>query len=166
MSDWDDAGLAFRLRQQIDSELAEPRVDVAVEDGVVTLGGDVRSQAVADAAMQLVRRSGAHGVVDETQVAPGPPGGAVPGGDSIPGVTTPAGAPAVIGPSLEEAVLAALAEDRRVNEHLVGVRIDEGIVHLVGRQDNVDARAAAGEVAAHVPGVAGVSNELEVFPSI
>ena len=66
---------------------------------------------------------------------------------------------------MEEAVREALEADRRVNEHLVRVHVESGVAYLTGRQDTVDASEAATECAAHVPGIVGVVNDLEVTPS-
>ncbi len=67
---------------------------------------------------------------------------------------------------LEQAVLWALRADPRVNANLVIVRVEEGVAYLTGRQDTVEAREAAGEVAAGVAGIRGVANEVEVLPSV
>jgi hypothetical protein len=67
---------------------------------------------------------------------------------------------------LEQAVLWALRADPRVNANLIIVRVEGRVAYLRGRQDTTEARDAAGEVAAGVTGIRGVTNEVEVLPSV
>jgi osmotically-inducible protein OsmY len=46
------------------------------------------------------------------------------------------------------------------------VKVEDGIAYLTGRQDMVQAGDAATEVAAHVPGILGVSNDIEIESSV
>ena len=59
----------------------------------------------------------------------------------------------------------ALAHDpRTANEH-IGVYPKFGDVHLRGRATHTEARQAAGAIAATVPGVKQVANELGIDPN-
>jgi len=58
-----------------------------------------------------------------------------------------------------------MEDDPRVNAHVVFVRVEDGVAYLTGRQETTDASEAATEVAAHVSGILGVSNDIEIMPS-
>ncbi len=53
-----------------------------------------------------------------------------------------------------------------MNEHTLLVHVAHNTVFLSGRQGDVDSRDAAVETAAHVPGVAGVEDDIEVMPAV
>ncbi|MEW5872830.1 MAG: BON domain-containing protein [Chloroflexota bacterium] len=63
--------------------------------------------------------------------------------------------------NLRAAILAAFAADERTA--IAGLRLGvlNGIVHLAGKVDTLERRAAAEEIAAEVPGVRGVVNRIE-----
>ena len=85
----------------------------------------------------------------------------------MPGVTTPEGAPEVEAHlPLEEMVRVALEDDKRVNAYLLVIRVEDGVARLTGRQDTTDASDAASEVALRVPGIIGISNDIEIEPSV
>lgn len=164
-----DIGLTLKIKTAIiaDERLGSGTIDVDTHDGVVTLRGTVPNAAVRDVAEAVARLNGAPSVVNElrtTDSSPEPPETLVP--ESFPGVSTPEGAPVNPLPDLEEQVRCALEADPRINEHLVRISVDNGLVHLVGRQDTVEARDAVIEVASHVPGVLAVTDEVEVVPSV
>jgi hyperosmotically inducible periplasmic protein len=163
-----DAGLTLKIKTALiaDERIGAGSINVDTADGVVTLRGTVPTDPLRSLAESIALEHGARQVINELalEVPAGEGGVVIP--DDFPRVTTPAGAPVVREPSLEEAVYGALAADRRVNEHLVRIGVVDGIVYLTGRQDTVPAREAAAEVAARVPGVLEVKNELEVIPSV
>jgi osmotically-inducible protein OsmY len=68
--------------------------------------------------------------------------------------------------ALEEAVRRALSEDRRVNEKLLQVHVENNTALLSGRQGDVDSHDAAIETAAHVPGVVAVEDDIEIMPAV
>jgi osmotically-inducible protein OsmY len=164
-----DAMLTARVKTALilDPRIGAGRIDVDTTDGTVTLRGTAPNSAVVQLAEAVARGSGADRVVNKLVIdspVAGQPETFIP--SDFPGVTTPEGAPPGPSVSLEAAVEAALAADRRVNAYLVHVRIEDGTAYLEGRQETVMARAAAGEVAAHVPGIAAVVNDIEVIPSV
>ncbi len=161
----DDAGLTVKIKAALSTDLDLSNVNVDTSKGVVTLRGTVPYANFRGAAEQLALRAGAHRVVNALTVsesAPKPPP-AVP--EDIPGVTTPEGAPVAAEANLETLVRDALEADKRVRSHLIFVRVEEGIAYLTGRQETTGASEAATEIAAHVPGILGVVNDLEILPS-
>jgi len=50
--------------------------------------------------------------------------------------------------------------------HAMVVTVEGGIAYLTGRQERVQGSDAATEVAAHVPGVLAVSNDIEMMPGV
>jgi hyperosmotically inducible periplasmic protein len=164
-----DVGLTLRIKAAlIADELIGPRdINVDTQEGVVTLHGTVPADALLELAAAIALAHGARQVVNELAVegcSDEPSGASIP--PDLPHVTASAGAPPTGHAPLEEAVRAALAADPRVNEHLIRVRVEDGLAYLIGRQGTVDAREAATEVAAHVPGIMGVNNDLEVIPAV
>lgn len=63
---------------------------------------------------------------------------------------------------LVEQVEDALLDDERCQSHLIRVEREGAIIYLRGRATNPRAREAATRVAASVPGVQAVVNELEL----
>jgi hyperosmotically inducible periplasmic protein len=164
-----DAELTFKIKAALvmDERIGAGRINVNTVDGVVTLQGAVPNQALRAVAEGVAVRQGARRVVNELALEDRDGQATVASlADGLPRVTTPAGAPVDDRPPLAESVRAALAADRRVNEHLIYVEAENGAVYLTGRQETVDAVDAATEVATHVPGVVAVNNDLEVMPSI
>ena len=161
-----DAGLTFRIKADIVTKLGANDVNVDSAKGVVTLHGSVPYANFAEAAEELARQQGAHKVINELKVvfsAPEQPDAYL---QSFAGVTAPAGAPEVtVELPSEELVREALKGDPRVNVHAIVVRVENGIAFLAGRQETVQASDAATEVAAHVPGILGVANDIEIMPS-
>jgi osmotically-inducible protein OsmY len=164
-----DGALAFKIKAALiaDERIGGGGVHVDVTDGVATLTGSVRLEVQRDLAERIALGSGARHVVSRLEITePGyePPIGIIP--EDAPRVTTSAGATPVSGDGPADAVRAALAADDRVNEHLIVVEVENGIARLTGRQDNDAARAAAIEIATHVPGILGIVNELNTLPSV
>jgi hyperosmotically inducible protein len=165
-----DAELTLKIKAALiaDELIRAGSVNVDTLNGAVTLRGKVPNEAVREVAEGIALRNGARRVVNELLIEnPAGEAGRTSLPDDLPQVTAPAGAPVVERkPSLAQRVKAALAADPRVNEHLIEVREERGFISLTGRQDTVGASAAATEVVAHVPGVLGVNNDLEVMPSV
>ena len=162
-----NAGLTARIKADILTDLGSSHVNVDSVNGVVTLRGSVPYADFAEAATHLARQQGAHQVINELKVVPSAAGQPAPYLPDFPGVTTPEGAPeAANWMSLEERVQAALEDDPRVNAYVMFTRVANGVAYLTGRQDTVQASDDATEIAAHVPGVLGVSNNIEIMPSV
>jgi len=169
MSLLQNAELTLKIKTAVimDERIGAGDINVDTNGSVVTLRGTIPNGALREVAEGIALRHGARQVVNELVLenpAGEEAGASVP--EEFPRVTTSAGAPVVEGPSLLEAVEAALAADRRVNEHLLYVKVEDGVAYLTGRQDTVSARDAATEVATHVPGIVGVNNDLEVLASV
>ena len=162
-----NVGLTVRIKADLMTELGANDVNVDSSKGVVTLHGTVPYTDFREAAGHLARQQGAHQVINELTVdasVPRLPDSPVAG---IPGVTTSEGALEVARqPSLEERVREALEYDPRVRSQVLIVRVEDGIAYLTGRQETTQASDAATEVAAHVPGILGVSNDIEILPSV
>jgi osmotically-inducible protein OsmY len=143
-------------------------INVNTVDRVVTLEGTVPAAVERELAEEVATRHGAREVRNWLEVhgepVPEPTSPMATG--ALGRVTTPPGAPPSRRPDLGEAVRHALAEDRRVNEHLLEVQVENNSVFLSGRQGDVDARNAAIETAAHVPGVVGVVDDIEIMPAV
>ncbi len=140
-------------------------VDVDSSRGIVSLHGTIPYADFHNAAVDIARRRGARQVFDYLVVDAAlrdEPDTYLTG---FPGVTTPEGAPNV-GATLERVVLEALQDDPRVNTYLLTVRVQDCIAYLEGRQDTVQASEAATEIAAQVPGIVQVSNDIEILSSV
>jgi osmotically-inducible protein OsmY len=164
-----DAGLTLKIKSALvaDEGLSATSINVDTLNGVVTLRGSILTSELRELAESIAVSNGAREVRNDLVVehpAHAPPPTIIP--ESFPGVSTPPGAPPTDHPPLEEAVREALAADPRVNEHLISVHVTNNTAFLTGRQDTIGARDAATEVAAHVPGIVAVENDLEVLPSV
>ena len=159
-----NAELAAHIKGDLMTELGVSHVNVASSNGAATLRGTVPYADFRGAAEQLARQDGAQKVVDELTVAGSAPARPESYLQGLPGVTTPEGAPEVErGGTLAERVREALEDDPRVNANVMRVGVEDGIAYLTGRQGTTIGGNAATEVAAHVPGVLGVSNEIEII---
>ena len=161
-----NGAMTARIKADIITELAANDVNVDSSKGVVTLRGNVPYSDFREAAEHLARQGGAHQVINELNVlAPGPeqPDSYL---KNLVHVTTPEGAPEVATRlPLEERVREALEDDPRVNAYTLIARVENGLACLTGRQETVQASEAATEVAAHIPGILAVSNDIEILPS-
>lgn len=163
-----NAALTMRIKSDLITELDGTEINVDSTNGVVTLQGDVPYPDFREQAEQVARRGGAHQVVNELKVI------AIPGSaqadmyfTGMPAVTTPEGAPAVAPHEpLEQLVREAMEDDKRVNSYLLRIRIEDGVAILTGRQDTVQASAAAREAALRVPGIIGVNDDIEIESSV
>jgi osmotically-inducible protein OsmY len=169
MSMIEDVSLTGKVKAALlmDERIGATGINVNTTDGVVTLEGVVASAVQRELAEDMVIRHGAHEVRNRLEVHGGPAAVAI--GSLASGamgrVTASAGAPPSDRAALEDAVRHALAADRRVNEHVLELRVENNEVFLTGRQDTVDARDAAVETSAHVPGVVAVDEDIEIMPS-
>jgi osmotically-inducible protein OsmY len=146
------------------TELGASHVNVESSNGVTTLRGTVPYPDFRGAAEQLAREGGAQIVIDELTVAPSAQGQPDPYLQGIPGVTTSEGATVVeTRVTLAQRVREALEDDPRINANVMTVRVDDRVAYLTGRQGTTDASEAATEVAAHVPGIVAVSNDIEII---
>ena len=162
-----NAGMCARIRADLMTELGANAIDVESSKGVVTLRGSVPYANFRASAEVLARRQGAHLVINELTVSSSPSRQPDPYLDGLHAVTTPEGAPEVATHlSLEERVRQALDNDPRVHVHVLIVHVADGIAYLTGRQETVQASDAATEVAIHVPGILGVSNDIEILTSV
>jgi osmotically-inducible protein OsmY len=160
-----NAGLTARIKADLVTELGANHVNVNSSRGVVTLLGTVPYADIREAAEHLARRRGARQVINELQVVPTSVWQPDPYVQGLPAVTTSPGAPEVTSRPLAESVREALEDDPRVDAFVLVVRVEDGIAYLTGRQETVQASDAATEVAVHVPGILGVSSDIEVLPS-
>ncbi len=166
----EDAALTGKVKTALllDERIGAMGVNVNTIDQVVTLEGTVPSTIQRDLAEEIARLHGAREVHNRLELsgeAAAAPISPVATG-TLPRVTTPVGAPPSQREDLERAVRRALAEDRRVNEHLLVVDVENETVFLSGRQGDVDAHDAAVETALHVPGVAAVEDDIEIMPAV
>ena len=162
-----DIELTVRIKADIMTELGASDVNVDSSKGVVTLRGTVPYADFREAAEHLARRQGTHQVINELTVVPLAPGRPDTYLQGFPGVTTSEGGPEIAKqPSLVEMVREAFIADPRVNAHVVIVHVENGIAYLTGRQETVQASEATTEIAVHVPGILGVSNDIEIMPSV
>jgi osmotically-inducible protein OsmY len=164
-----DAARTLKIKAAIiaDERLDATSINVDHVDGVTVLRGRVPTAAVRELAEGIAVRNGARDVWNELQVedpSHQAPATIIPA--HFPGVSTPAGAPPSERAACEELLRAALSADRRINEHLIQVHLENGTAYLSGRQDTVEAHDAVIEIAAHVPGVTAVVDDLEVRPFV
>ena len=165
-----DGAMTLKVKAALiaDERIATGHINVDTINGTVYLRGTVENETQRELAAAVADMNGAHLVVNELGLThPHMPLRSAIIPENAPHVTAPAGGEIVEGHGhqLEQTVREALAADRRVNENLVVVKVENREVFLSGRQDTIDAVRAATETVAHVPGVVAVSNEMEVLPS-
>ena len=159
-----NAGLTAHIKADLMMELGTNHVNVDSSNGVTTLRGTVPYPDFREAAEQLAREGGAQTVIDELTVAPSAQAQPDPYFQGIPGITTSEGAPVVEKRvTLAQRVREALEDDPRINASVMTVSVDDRVAYLTGRQGTTDVSEAATEVAAHVPGIVAVSNDIEII---
>jgi osmotically-inducible protein OsmY len=139
-----DQDLVAVLEQQLRGHEAVPadRVDVAAENGVVTLSGRVDSLLAKEAATRVARSlRGVRAVVNTVEVAPGK--------ERDPG-------------ALRSDVEQALTQDPATEAYEVAVEVEAGRVTLTGTVDSWQERILAEAVAKGVRGVRSLENALQV----
>lgn len=134
-----DITLAVERRLAVDEAVPEHRIDVATDEGFVTLSGSVDSlyaKLAAEDAAENVR--GVLGVINQIEVLPPPRTDTAIRGD----------------------VIAALAAEPGVDVVNVNVRVEDRVVTLVGEVESFGERYIAEKTAAGVAGVTAVVNRL------
>ncbi|MGJ3253807.1 MAG: BON domain-containing protein [Elainellaceae cyanobacterium] len=136
-----------------DARINAGEIDVAVDDGIVTLNGLVgsayeKSLAVADAYVAGVRS------VDDAELD------VEPGLQNTPSRTTLLSS--ATDSDIQNAVTDALLYDPRVSSFAIDVTVDEGVATLTGTVDNLKSKRAAAQDAANTVGVWHVENNIRV----
>jgi len=142
-----------QVRQDVLDELdADPSIDAAriavtVEDGIVTLGGDVSSYPQKRAAERAVKRvAGVKGYAEEIQV-------------KLLGFARRTDA------DIAKAAVNALQWDTSVPADAITVKVHDGIVTLEGEVGWHFQRQAAHDAVRHLLGVKHVANDIVVKPA-
>ena len=144
----------IQLHKDVIDELAfEPSIDagkisVAVNEGVVTLSGSVSSYFEKWAAESAVKRvHHVSGIAEELTV------------DFLPN-------PNRSDTDIVEAAVRALEWNTAVPKDRVQIKVSRGWLTLEGDLDWQFQRQAAHDVVAHLQGVKGVSNDINIRPSV
>lgn len=142
----------LELKRDVEAELAwEPSIDaakigVAVTDGVVTLTGEVKSFAEKYKAERAVERvAGVRGVVNEIKV-------------DLPHERTDT--------ELATEAAEALRRNTLVPDDRIKVKVVNGWITLTGEVGYEFERRAAEQAVRFLPGVRGVTNLIEVVPTV
>jgi hyperosmotically inducible protein len=110
----------------VDTGVKASQIEVSTKDKVVTLTGNIDSQAEKDRALEIARKTGGvENVVDMIEVRTGPESGEAPHPERT------------VGEHIDDAVITAAVKTRLLEDPLVkGLRIDvdtrEGVVFLTG----------------------------------
>ena len=127
-----------------DALVDESQIDAAVERGIVTLVGTVPSYAMKLGAQEAVRSvEGVHDVVDEIDVGP-------------------RGERSVVDEELVGILTQVLVWDSLVPDQDLSVSVSDGWVTLRGSVTAASQRTEAERSVAHIAGVRGVTNEIEI----
>lgn len=128
-----------------DDRVSGTDINVDTQAGTVTLRGKVASADEKRAAEEVARTiDGVTAVKNELQVVSNAERKTVNAKDS----------------DLKDSVQRRIKQDTRLKGSDIDVRVDAGVVTLMGDVQDVNARARASEVARSVPGVRSVKNEL------
>ena len=163
-----DAGITTKVKSKLaaDDTVKAYQIDVDTKEKVVTLSGNVDSEAAKDQAVALARQvEGVADVVDNITVAGG--SAALPGEGGAP-PTAGEGDPATVGAVLDDAAITAAVKAKLMGDPLVGgLKIDvdtrDGMVSLTG--DNMKSQAEidqAIQLARQTEGVKDVDSKLTV----
>jgi hyperosmotically inducible periplasmic protein len=140
----------------VDTNVRATQVQVATNDGVVTLTGNIDSQAEKDRAMEIAREtSGVRSVVDMLEVRTGPESGDAPDPDRS------------VGEHVDDALITASVKTRLLDDPLVkGLKIDvdtrAGVVFLTGSVRSPEEGDRAVELARATDHVKDVKANLSV----
>jgi hyperosmotically inducible protein len=140
----------------VDTTVRASHIEVATKDGVVTLTGNIDSQAEKDQAMEIARStSGVKSVVDMLEVRTSPETGKAPD----PNLS--------VGEHIDDAMITAAVKSRLLEDPLVkGLKIDvdtrAGVVFLTGSVGSQEESKRAVEVARATEHVKDVKANLEV----
>lgn len=142
------------LRERVQSALAfepsidEPHIGVAVENGVVTLTGHVETYAQKKAAEDVVQRvKGVRGIAQEIEVRA-------------------AADKQLADDQIASRALSIIAWDSTIPDGKVQVKVQKGWVTLSGKVEWFYQREAAASAVHKLSGVKGISNLIEVAPSV
>lgn len=128
-----------------DDRVAGRHITVDTRNGVVTLRGKVGSDDEKRAAEEVVKTvDGVTSVKNNLQIVSSTERKAVNAEDK----------------DVKNAVEKRIKQDARLKTADIDVRVDRGVVTLMGEVKDLGARARASEVASTVPGVRSVKNEL------
>lgn len=162
-----------------DDAIKGRRIDVSTNNGVVTLAGQVRSEAEKDRAMSIARETeGVRRVEDRLRVTSmtaetGGPAEGAPGAPPPPpmaGQTEPAAeapmAERMTDEGITTRVRSKLFLDEVVKNRAIDVRTSAGAVTLSGEVANETERQQALSLARSVAGVTSVQDQLQVSGSV
>ncbi len=138
-----DIDITFAVKMELLNDSAVPShlIDIATDQGVVTLSGSVDNALAKDRAAALAEMiKGVRAVVNDIQVKP------VARSDA----------------EIETDVKEALVEDPAADSYEVKVGVANGHVTLTGKVESWAEKTLAGQVAKGVRGVRGVSNAISV----
>lgn len=142
------------LRRDIVEELDyEPSIDaadlgVAVEDGVATLMGHVRSLSEKLTAIEIVESvRGVRAIADEIEVRP-------------------VGEDEIADDEIARRIANSLKWNTAVPEAGIHIRVEKGWVTLSGEVDSRHQAEAAENTVHRLGGVTGVTNEIRIVPSV
>jgi hyperosmotically inducible protein len=128
-----------------DDRVSGTAINVDTQSSTVTLRGKVATADEKRAAEEVAKTvEGVSAVKNELQVVPAGERKAVNAKDG----------------DLKDSVQKQIKRDARLKEADIDVRVDNGVVTLMGDVKDIGARARASEVARSVPGVRSVKNEL------
>lgn len=129
-----------------DDRVSGTAINVDTRNGTVTLRGKVASADEKRTAEEVAKTvDGVGAVKNELQVVAAGERKAVNAKDG----------------DLKDSVQKQIKRDARLKDADIDVRVDNGIVTLMGDVKDIGARARASEVARSVPGVRSVKNELK-----
>jgi hyperosmotically inducible periplasmic protein len=146
----------IKASMAVDSTVHAGKIEVATKEGVVTLTGNLDSQAEKDRALEIARSTiGVRDVVDMLEVRTGPESGEAP----QPGRT--------LGEHIDDAFITASVKTRLLEDPMVkGSRIDvdtrAGVVFLTGTVGSKEESDRAIEVARATDHVKEVKANLNV----
>jgi len=132
------------------ANLKDVKIDEDRDKGVVKLSGDVKTPEEKQRAEEIARENAPNMVVsNEIGVRPQGAEGTAKDIDKN------------LDAAIEKNYKAALTENRLDNQH-ISVDVNNGVVTLKGDVDNMQQRQKAEKLAANIPNVQQVVNELEV----
>ncbi len=125
----------------LDSMVSSHLLDVKVNDGIVTVSGDVGNILAADRAIKLAQSiKGVRSVIDKVEVFP------VTRNDS----------------EIRKDVIRALLKDPATDSYEINVQVDKGKVKLKGKVDSWTEKNLVEKAVKGVIGVRGISNDITV----
>jgi len=165
-----DAGIttAVKSRMATDDTVKAYQIDVDTREGVVTLSGNVESQAAKDQAAKLARETdGVKSVVDNIVVNPaGTPGARAGEAADEAGRTTGQAADQAVGATGDAAITAKVKSKFLADTSVAGLKIDvdtkNGVVTLSGTVKSAAERDLAVGIARGTDGVKSVVDKLTV----